>query len=242
MPSANETGHAKNVANLSDLISFCTGYGPTYNPSKASIKLASLNTLLADAQTTINEVNIQNTAYNNAVNTRILAFKNLKPLSTRIVNALSATDATTETIKDAKTVNKKVQGQRATAIPTQTDPNLPAPATISTSQQSYDQLIQHLDRMLTILNAEPTYTPNEADLQIATLTAYQNTLITANNNVTATYTDISNARITRNTTLYKKTTGLYDIAMSVKDYVKSVFGSTSPQYKQISKIQFTKPR
>jgi hypothetical protein len=120
MPAVNETGHAKNVANLSDLISFCTGYGPTYNPSKASIKLASLNTLLATAQTTINEVNIQNTTYNNAVNTRILAFKNLKPLSTRIVNALSATDATTETIKDVKTVNKIVQGQRATAIPTQT--------------------------------------------------------------------------------------------------------------------------
>jgi hypothetical protein len=58
--------------------------------------------------------------------------------------------------------------------------------------------------MLAILNAEPTYTPNEADLKIETLTTYQNTLITANNNVSTTYTNISNARITRNTTLFKK--------------------------------------
>ena len=44
MASTTETGHAKNVANFEDLISFCTGYGAPYNPSKASIKLAALGT------------------------------------------------------------------------------------------------------------------------------------------------------------------------------------------------------
>jgi hypothetical protein len=29
----------KNVASFEDLISFCTGYGATYNPSKAALKL-----------------------------------------------------------------------------------------------------------------------------------------------------------------------------------------------------------
>jgi len=42
---ANETGHAKNVANFEDMISFVTGYGATYNPSKNAIKLPQLNTL-----------------------------------------------------------------------------------------------------------------------------------------------------------------------------------------------------
>jgi len=37
MASTSETGHAKNVANFEDLISFCTGYGTAYNPSKAAI-------------------------------------------------------------------------------------------------------------------------------------------------------------------------------------------------------------
>ena len=41
MASNSETGHAKNVANFEDLISFCTGYGATYNPSKAAIQLAA---------------------------------------------------------------------------------------------------------------------------------------------------------------------------------------------------------
>lgn len=34
MASTSETGHAKNVANFSTLISFCTAYGTKYNPSK----------------------------------------------------------------------------------------------------------------------------------------------------------------------------------------------------------------
>ncbi|MBK7148718.1 MAG: hypothetical protein IPH78_07800 [Bacteroidetes bacterium] len=40
MASTTETGHAKNVANFEDLISFCTGYGASYNPSKAAIAIA----------------------------------------------------------------------------------------------------------------------------------------------------------------------------------------------------------
>jgi len=39
---ASETGHAKNVANFEDLISFATGYGATYNPSKNSLKIQQL--------------------------------------------------------------------------------------------------------------------------------------------------------------------------------------------------------
>jgi hypothetical protein len=50
MTSTSETGHAKNVANFEDLISFCTGYGTAYNPSKVTIKLPALNTLFTSAK------------------------------------------------------------------------------------------------------------------------------------------------------------------------------------------------
>lgn len=35
-------------------------------------------------------------------------------------------------------------------------------------------------------------------------------------------------------------TGLVDIAFDAKVYIKSVFGATSPQYKQVSKLAFVK--
>ena len=238
MPSTSEVGHAKNVANFQDLIEFVTGYGATYNPSKNSLKLPQLIALKASADATLADVITKNTNYNNKVNERITAFSGLKSLSTRLVNALQTTDATTETIGNAKTFNRKMQGKKASSSQTPTDPNTPAPTTISTSQQSYDQLIQHLAGLTSILEAETSYTPNETDLQVATLQTKIADLTTKNTAVATAYASISNSRIERNETLYSSSTGLVETANEVKKYIKSVFGASSPQFAQVKGIQF----
>jgi chromosome segregation ATPase len=242
MASTSEVGHAKNVANFQDLIEFVTGYGATYNPSKSSLKLAQLVALKATAETKLTDVISKNTNYNNKVNERMVAFSNLKSLSTRLVNALQTTDATTATINDAKTFNRKMQGKKASASQTPTDPNAPAPATISTSQQSYDQLIQHLTGLKSVLEEEPSYTPNETELQVSTIDAKIADLTAKNTAVSTAYTNISNSRISRNETLYTSDNGIFETASEVKKYIKSVFGASSPQYNQVSGIKFSKPR
>ncbi len=242
MASTSEVGHAKNVANFQDLIEFVTGYGATYNPSKSSLKLAQLVALKATAEAKLTDVISKNTNYNNKVNERMVAFSNLKSLSTRLVNALQTTDATTQTINDAKTFNRKMQGKKASASQTPTDPNAPAPTTISTSQQSYDQLIQHLTGLKSILEEEPSYTPNETDLQVATIDAKIADLTAKNTAVSTAYTNISNSRISRNETLYTSDNGIFETASEVKKYIKSVFGASSPQYNQVSGIKFSKPK
>jgi hypothetical protein len=241
MASTSETGHAKNVANFEDLISFITSYGPTYNPTKLPIKLASLNTLFTTAKTDILNVTTKSIAFNNTTNARALLFDPLRTLSTRLVSALSTTDASTEAVKDAKTINRKLQGKRAKEIQTPTNPNTPPPNNISTSQQSYDQLIEHFTKLIELLKTEATYTPNEVELKIVTLTTQLAALKTANTNVSNAYTAVSNARITRDKTLYKDKTGLYDISTDVKNYIKSLYGANAPEFKQISKVKFTKP-
>ena len=242
MASTSETGHAKNVANLQDLISFVTGYGATYNPTKNALKLPQLTALATASQASLADVVTKNTAYNNKVNERVVAFSNLKALSTRLINALQTTDATTQKVADAKAFNKKLQGVRAKAVTTPPDPNAPAPNTISTSQQSYDQQIQHLAGIISVLQTEPSYAPNENDLKIVTLTAKQTDLTAKNIAVATAYTNVSNSRIARDTNLYATTTGLFDIATEVKKYIKSVYGATSPQFAQVKGIEFTKKR
>jgi len=242
MPSTSETGHAKNIANFQDLIAFVTGYGATYNPSKNALKLPQLNALLTTSQTKLADVITKNTAYNNSVNDRMLAFDGLKALSTRLVNALETTDAPKEKVSDAKGFNRKLQGKRASTPATPTDPNTPAPATISASQQSYDQQIQHFAGLISVLESETSYTPNETELQIATLTAKQADLVAKNNAVSIAYTGISNSRINRNKTLYDDTTGLVSVAIEVKKYIKSVFGASSPEFAQVKGIEFKKVR
>lgn len=243
MASTSETGHAKNVANFQTLISFCTAYGATYNPSKASIKLAALNTLLTDAQTSMASLTAKKTVYNVAVNTRQTAFEPLKPLTTRLLNALSAATSNDKILDDAKTIARKIRGERAlskkkTEITDPAEQPIPTEKTVSVSQQSYDQLTEHFAQITSILQAESAYTPNEADLKVTKLTTTLAALKAANLAVISAYTDLSNTRIARNNVLYKPDTGICEVAQDVKNYVKSVFGATSPQYKQVSGLRF----
>jgi hypothetical protein len=52
------------------------------------------------------------------------------------------------------------------------------------------------------------------------------------------YTTVSNARISRDVTLYKEKIGLVDTALEVRAYVKSVFGASSDQYLQVKSLPF----
>ena len=238
MPTYYETGHAKNVANFQDLIAFVTGYGATYNPTKNALKLPQLNTLFTNGQNALADVVTKNTSYNNAVNARIATFDGLRALCTRLVNAFQTTDATAEKIADAKGFNRKIQGQRSTKTATPVDANTPAPTTISSSHQSYDQLIQHFAGLISVLQSESTYAPNETDLKIATLTAKQTDMTAKNSALATAYTAVSNSRIARDKVLYKDLTGLVPIANDVKKYIKAIFGANSAEYAQVKSIEF----
>lgn len=246
-----ETGHAKNVANFEDLISFCLGYGVAYNPVNVNIKVPALQAKQIAALAAILTVKTTKTAFDNSTNAREIIFASLKKLSTRIVNALEATTATKQTIDDAKTVNRKMQGKRGASsnkvVPpvttTPPDPTaLSVATTISVSQQSFDSLIDNFTKLIQVVSAEPAYLPNEVDLKVATLNTLLTNLKAANTSVIGTTTTYSNGRISRDTVLYAADTGLVDLALEVKKYVKSLFGATSPQYKQVSGLQFKKPK
>lgn len=240
MSSTSETGHAKNVANFQKLIDFVTDYGTDYQPSKKNLQLPALTTLKTAAADAISDVLTKNTLYNGKVNDRLEAFKGLRSLSTRLVNALQSTDASPETIKDAKVFNKKIQGKRSATRETPVDPGSVPPNTISTSQQSYDQLIQHFSGLKSLLENEPSYSPNEVDLQITSLDTLTADLTDKNTEVSKSYTKVSNARIARNKTLYTEAESLVETANDVKKYIKSVFGATSPEVAQVKGLEFRK--
>ena len=241
MASTSEVGHAKNVANFYNIISFTQGYGANYNPSKASLKSAALQALYEQAKTNLTAVQDQKTLYEGVVNSRALKFEDIKTLSTRLINALGSTDASDQTIEDAKSYNRKIQGKRASKVEEPTDPNQQAPKTYSTSQQSFDQLTQHFAGLISVLDNEPSYTPNETELKVTTLKTKLLELKSSNTSVADSYTTVSNARIVRDKTLYNPENGLVETAADVKKYVKSVYGISSNEYQQISALQFRTP-
>lgn len=237
MASNTETGHAKNAANFFEQLSFITGYGATYNPTKASITLPQMNVKHTAVLNAISAVTAAHVPYISAVNARTLAFQNLGTLSSRIVFALSATDATKELVKDAKTYQRKIVGRRKKAVVIM-GPDDPAPNNISVSQRSYTQQLENFTNLVAIAASEPSYAPNEVDLQIDTLNDWIEELQSLNNNVANTFTGITNARLLRNQEMYNKETGLLAVAQESKNYVRSVYGPTAPQTKQLTRIRY----
>lgn len=244
MASTSETGHAKNVANFEKLIAETSAFGENFNPSKATLKLTALNTQLATAKAAIAAVNSAEPAYKNAVSARDAAFAPLGKLITRINNALKASDTTVQEDESALTLVRKLQGRRATAKKTEDERKALAAegkevVEISSSQMSFDSRLDNFDKLIKLLSSIQAYAPNEADLKVEALTALYNDLKAKNMAVINAETPLSTARIARNEVLYKQNTGIVDITVDVKNYVKSVFGATSPQYKLISNLKFT---
>jgi hypothetical protein len=245
MASTNETGHSKNVVNFEELIIQCTNYGVVYNPSKAALKLPALTAQLTAASAALQAVTNAKTTYNNATNAREIAFKPLRQLATKIINALAATDATDQTVDDAKATNVKIQGRRVADVKKKSAKaaaeGKEAPRTASVSQQSYDKLLDNFSQLVATLAGEPKYLPNENELKVATL----NTIVTdlkAKNTATLNATELlSNARIARNKVMYAPKTGMVDTVKAVKKYVKSVFNTNSPQAKKMMSLEFTRP-
>lgn len=244
MASNSETGHATNVTNLETLITSITAYGASYNPSKDSIKLPALQSVLTASKESLNALNIAQPAYSNAVAARESAFEPFSKLITRVNNALKASDTTVQVDDSAQTIVRKLQGRRASAkISDEEKQALETEGKevtqISAAQMSYDSRLENFDKLIMLLTSVPLYNPNEEDLKIASLTTYYNELKAKNSDVLVPTVHLSNARISRNDILYKPLTGLVDVASDSKTYIKSVFGASSPQFKQVSKLRFT---
>ncbi|MFA6277404.1 MAG: hypothetical protein WC622_11680 [Pedobacter sp.] len=239
MSTTYETGHAKNVANFESLISFIKGYGAAYNPTKIAIHLGNMQVQAKKAKDAIASINSLLPAYSNAVAVREIAFEPISKLSTRIFNSLKATDAPQQIIDNAATHHRKLQGKRASAKVTEAEKQVLLAEgkeikQVSSSQQSYDSILDTLDKQIKLLASIPEYAPNEIELKVATLTALYNDLKTKNASVVNQTTPLSNSRIARNEIMYNKETGMVATALDAKVYVKSLFGFSSPQYKQIS--------
>ena len=238
MASTSETGHAKNVDNLGLLISNIASYGDRYKPTNPSILLEALKKMEADGRAAVLAVNDAMPIYSRATIERDNAFDPLGQLVTRSLNSLRASSSSEQTDEAASAIVRKIRGNRTTAkAAATTDVKV---ATVSTSQQSYDSVLDNYERYVQYIAATPEYAPNEDDIKLPALKALAVELRAKNTACNNAKVAIDNARMARNRVLYTPLTGLVDVALDAKTYIKSLFGATSPEYKQVAKIDFTK--
>lgn len=243
MASTSEKGHAKNLFQFDDLLNYVAGYGTVYNPAKALIKASALTALATSARTALTNCNTALAAFTTAKNTRKLAFEPLNKLTTRVLSSIKASDTSSLTDESVNSLVRKMQGRRASAK--KTDEEIAAAKAEgietkehSSSQMSFENRLENFDKLIKLLANTPAYAPNEEDLKVTALTTLYNNLRTTVTATAAAYAVLKNARIDRNEIFYSENTGLVAVAAEVKLYVKSIFGSSSPKFKEISKIRF----
>lgn len=242
MRSNSETGNVKNVANFKLLINRCTSFGDKYDPPNVAIKLPALFSKVTESTAAQKKVNDWVNDFQNKSNDRLYYFDRLKPLSVRIVAALISCGATKETVEDARHHLKKIQGRRATPLkdppPPKEGEQSALPKNISASQQSFDQQVEHFSRLIAIVTTEQKYQPNEEDLKVSALLNLQEQMVLANDTVLRSVSGLETARNERSVIFYHPLTGLVNIALLVKEYVKSIYSAGSLEFKSVNSIKF----
>lgn len=237
MSSTSEVGHAKNVANLQKITQQVTTYS-LYNPPIENIALANLQTLYTTATAKLAEVEDKRNANKNAIIIRQTVFENLKSTCTKIVNLLEILGLPQGTLDQARSMNRAIQGSsKKTTTPPEEGKE--TSKTASTSRQSFTQQAENFGILLQLLATIPGYTPNEEDLKLNNLTNYHASLMSSTQAVDQTEAELNTKLIERDKILYAEGAGLYTIAQNIKKYVKSLYGATSPEYTNVSAIEFT---
>lgn len=243
MATINESGYAKLVANFRVFIAAILKFGERYNPAKILLKIAEMQKLADRCDASMLKVSNAKADYKTALDDREKLFSQLSKLTTRIMNALKSSDTTERIDETVRSIIRKIQGVRSkskkAAEEKMADGTEDTVKVISVSQMSYDNRINNLQDLIQLLKGIQAYKTNEPDLQIESLNKYKEDLIAKNNAVVSAFLALKTARSERNELLFNSGSGLVDIALDAKSYIKSAFGPSSSQYKQVSGLEFT---
>jgi len=245
MASKNEAGYAKIVANMGILVASCAANADRYKPSNKNLEIVALETLHTTCDKAVTAVNTVFPAWATAVGARDIVFSPVSKFVTRVYGAVVSCGTTKQMIANFVTIKRKLQGTRASAKITVEEKAAAKAAGVekkdgSVSQRSFDQVVNNFDAMVKLLGAIPEYTPNEDDLKITALQTTFANLVKTNKAVIDASNPLYKARTVRNEALYAKDTGLVDICLATKAYIKSVDGSKGRWFKQISGLKFAR--
>ena len=243
MKSTITSGHSTNLVSLRSLVPCAQSYGVKYNPSKGTIKITALQTLISEGENVLELVTSLEVANMNAIDARDKAFKLFIVLLASINSIVKSSDTSKEERAHVNALIRLIRGTKLT--PKKTDPVNPEPGVETTNSNEvtshtmgYDIRLENFDKLIQYLTSVPAYTPNEPELTIAGLTDCYSDLKSKNASVASSDIQLTKARNSRMTVFYTPSTGLAIAGQEAKSYIKGVFGAKSPEYKQVSKLKF----
>jgi hypothetical protein len=253
MKKNHETGHSKNVANFEDLINGIELIDTKYKPQSAGLQLPALKEKHANCRSLVETLSKANQDYHLVTNDREKLFQPLGEMCTRIYNSMIAAGANEQTLDNLKSLIRKFRGARKKKVEKAVAPNatatvaaeqtpvIAAAKTISVSQRSYGNQVDHFSDVVTALSVQSGYQPNETELSVESLKELVVKLRAKNSEAMSAANKLNAVRNDRNQALYGPD-GLLDLAKKSKAYVKSVFGVKSMEYKRMTRLKFSKKK
>jgi hypothetical protein len=241
--NTGKRSNQQNVDNLEVLTERVSTFQPGYDPAESRLSISNQKMIKTSGDEALLGVSTAESTIDNAVSARTAAFNSLDPLVTRAINALRISDVTEQTIAQAESIVRELRNRRASAIepPAKTAEGVVIGESVKTNKLhsgSFNTRIENFRKFIVFLSAVPAYKPNQTDLTVETLKAKLEALVLVNSAFNAAEAKVEAARLQRDIVLYASKTGLVDIALDSKLYVKSAYGATSPQFKSISNIAF----
>lgn len=228
----SESNHNMNVANFAILINCVKSYDKKYNPLNGMISIHNLEAVKARAEHAIAEVRKYEAVKKNTIRERREAFDEMNILTMRVKNAL-AVNASKKEIRIAEAYSRRTRGGRNKRLKETTDEK-----SRLNSQMNYDYRLKYFREFCLFLQGIDSYRPKENNLMITAMKAYADYLGKLNDAAVNAWDMIDNARANRDTILYGEGTGLCELAMTVRKYVRSLFPALSKEYEKVSSIRF----
>jgi len=245
--NSNKRSNQQNVDNMEVLTEKVITFIPAYDPSETRLSILNQREIKVSGDAVLEKVALAESACDNAITARNIAFDALDPFVTRVINGLRISDVPAQTVEQGESIVREFRNQRATEIepPAKTDEGSDEEESSRNNKlrnSSFNTKIENYRNLVLLLSTLLAYKPNEKDLKIDALKVRLTDLKHVNSVAVAAEAAAEAARQLRYQILYGTKTGLVDIAKDSKLYVKSAYGANSPQYRSISGILFTRPR
>lgn len=243
--NSGKKGNQQNVDNMELFTKRVVTFDPVYDPSEERLSIPSQKQVKVNGDEALLRVRTAESACNNATSARTDAFNTLGPLVTRVINALRISDVSEQTIAQGEAIVRVMHNKRLSVIdpPVQpaagTETQVP-PKVNKMHSGSFNTRIENFRRLILLLSTIPAYRPKQSDLTIELLNMKLETLTVANSASQTAEANSCAARVQRDIVLYAAKTGLVEIAMDSKLFVKSAYGASSAQYKLVSGISFSR--
>lgn len=223
MSKINERGISKIIANTQTLLDKVR-LMPNYTAIDPSMELNTLQTFLTATFEANEEEAATKQRYLSATATRINVFKK-DPNSILSVAALinaAVSSRFAKTSQEAKAIGAFIRKLRGT--------KLGATADISQAQTSYGSIIGTFSDIInTLSNFNPAFEPINENIRIEALKILRDNAMETSSKVNTTLAQYQIALATRN----DKIAELHENALRLKNVIKEVYGTQSPEYKQI---------